>query len=189
MAPGVLRGKDWDQNRCNFDGYGWKQIFYLLMAESEPVLNLASKLFIEKKFSEFVTTKPSVVPIMSLALKVMSLKPCFLIWTWTSLNLESSKLKISMWQNITETLIYFLYNEDIQDKTLVNLNLLYAADKYNVPRLVEICAAYLKLSLSVVNVLDILVAVHHGLAGSFQGCLKLCLQKKDSWPTQELGKK
>ena len=37
-----------------------------------------------------------------------------------------------------ETLIYFLYNEDIQDKTLVNLNLLYAADKYNVPRLVEI---------------------------------------------------
>jgi hypothetical protein len=76
MAPGVLRGKDWDQNRCNFDGYGWKQIFYLLMAESEPVLNLASKLFIEKKFSEFVTTKPSVVPKMSLALKLMSLKPC-----------------------------------------------------------------------------------------------------------------
>ena len=83
-----------------------------------------------------------------------------------------------MWQNITETLIYFLYNEDIQDKTLVNLNLLYAADKYNVPRLVEICAAYLKLSLYVFNVLDILVAAHHGLAGSFQGCLKLCLQKK-----------
>ena len=24
MAPGVLRGKDWDQNRGNFDGYGWK---------------------------------------------------------------------------------------------------------------------------------------------------------------------
>ena len=92
--------------------------------------------------------------------------------------MESTKLKISMWQNITETLIYFLYNEDIQDKTLVNLNLLYAADKYNVPRLVEICAAYLKLSLYVFNVLDILVAAHHGLAGSFQGCLKLCLQKK-----------
>ena len=60
-----------------------------------------------------------------------------------------------------ETLIYFLYNEDIQDKKLVNLNLLYATDKYNAPKLVEICAAYLKLSLSVVNALDILVAAHH----------------------------
>ena len=78
MASGVrvLRGKDWDQKRGNFDGYGWKQRFYLLIVESESVLNLASKLFIEKKFSEFVTTKPSVVPKMSLALKVMSLKPC-----------------------------------------------------------------------------------------------------------------
>ena len=35
MAPGVLRGKDWDQNRGNFDGYGRKQRFYLLMLESE----------------------------------------------------------------------------------------------------------------------------------------------------------
>ena len=85
-------------------------------------VNLASKLFIEKKFSEFVTTKPSVVPKMSLALKLMSLKPCLWIWTWTRLNLESTKLKISMWQNITETLIYFLDNEDIQDKKSVNIN-------------------------------------------------------------------
>ena len=66
-----------------------------------------------------------------------------------------------MWQDTMETLIYFLYNEDIQDKKLVNLNLLYAADKYNVPRLVVICATYLKLSLSVDNALDILVAAHH----------------------------
>ena len=66
-----------------------------------------------------------------------------------------------MWQDTKETLIYFLYNEDIQDKKLVNLNLLYATDKYNAPRLVEICAAYLKLSLSVVNALDILVAAHY----------------------------
>ena len=36
MAPGVLRGKDWDQNRGDFDGYGWKQRFYLLMLKSEP---------------------------------------------------------------------------------------------------------------------------------------------------------
>ena len=53
MAPGVLRGKDWDQNRGNFDGYGWKQRFYLLIVESESVLNLASKLFIEKNHRLF----------------------------------------------------------------------------------------------------------------------------------------
>ena len=36
--------------------------------------------------------------------------------------MESTKLKISMWQNITETLIYFLDNEDIQDKKSVSIN-------------------------------------------------------------------
>ena len=50
-----------------------------------------------------------------------------------------------------ETLIYFLYNEEIQDQKLINTKLLYAADKYNVSELVEMCATFLKCNLSVDN--------------------------------------
>merc|ERR1712037_471177 len=60
-----------------------------------------------------------------------------------------------------ETLICFLYDEEIQDKKMINAKLLYAADKYNVSRLVEMCATFLKCNLSVENALDVLVASHH----------------------------
>ena len=39
--------------------------------------------------------------------------------------------------------------------------ILYAADKYNVPGLVEICATFLKCNLSIDNALEVLVASYH----------------------------
>ena len=58
---------------------------------------------------------------------------------------------------LTETMLYFLYNEEIKDDKLINPNLLFAADKYNIAKLVKICIQHLKTNLSKENALDILL--------------------------------
>ena len=58
---------------------------------------------------------------------------------------------------LTETMLYFLYNEEIKDDKLINPNLLFAADKYNIAKLVKICIQHLKKNLSKENALDILL--------------------------------
>ena len=58
---------------------------------------------------------------------------------------------------LTETMLYFLYNEEIKDDKLINPNLLFAADKYNIAKLVKICILHLKTNLSKENALDILL--------------------------------
>ena len=41
--------------------------------------------------------------------------------------------------DVMETMLHFLYNEEIKDTKLINTSLLLAADKYNIVRLMKIC--------------------------------------------------
>ena len=58
-----------------------------------------------------------------------------------------------------ETFLHYLYHEEVEEK-VVDTNLLFAADKYNIAGLVEVCNEYLKSNLSVENCLDILLSAH-----------------------------
>ena len=55
-----------------------------------------------------------------------------------------------------ETMIDFLYKQEIKDD-LINTQLLLAADKYNIKKLMKLCCQKLKMKLSIENALDILL--------------------------------
>ena len=59
-----------------------------------------------------------------------------------------------------ETLLYFLYNEEVKETKLINANLLCIADKYNLIGLMGVCTEYLKKNLCFENAVDVLVAAH-----------------------------
>ena len=59
-----------------------------------------------------------------------------------------------------ETMIYFMYNDSVMDKKMINTDLLRLAEKYNVKSLVEYCVNHLEENLSLENALDVLVASH-----------------------------
>ena len=61
---------------------------------------------------------------------------------------------------VIETMIYFIYNEEIQEKKKITANLLRAADKYNIGDLVKFCIKHFKSNFSLDTVLDILVVAH-----------------------------
>ena len=61
---------------------------------------------------------------------------------------------------VIETLLYFLYHEEVKDTKMINTELLHAAEKYNIPELLEVCTDYLKQNLSFENALDVLVSAH-----------------------------
>ena len=85
------------------------------MVESESVLNLASKLFIEKKFSDLkiicdnktIDCPKNVLGTQSDVFETMFMN--------VDMN-EAESGECKMWQDNMETLIYFLDNEGIQDK-------------------------------------------------------------------------
>ena len=61
---------------------------------------------------------------------------------------------------VIDTLLYFLYHEEVKYTKMINTELLSAAEKYNIPELLEVCTKYLKQNLSFENALDVLVAAH-----------------------------
>merc|ERR1711935_127525 len=129
----------------------------------KPVPTLASKLFSGKKFSDFKIIcdgKPIDCHKIVLGTQSDVFETMF-----SNMDLNEAKageVEIEDFNFETvKTLIYFLYNEDIQDQKLIDTKLLYAADKYNVSGLVEICATFLKSNLSVDNALEVMVASHH----------------------------
>ena len=58
-----------------------------------------------------------------------------------------------------ETFLYYLYHQEVKEKS-INTNLLFAADKYNIAGLLEICNEHLKSNLSVEKCLDVLLCAH-----------------------------
>ena len=56
-----------------------------------------------------------------------------------------------------EKLLYYLYHEKIKDISIINPDLLVAADKYIVKGLLDKCSKYFEANLSLQNALDVLV--------------------------------
>ena len=59
-----------------------------------------------------------------------------------------------------ETLIHYLYNQEVKDAKLINTDLLLFAEKYNISGLLMICCVHLKSNLSTENALDVLLTAH-----------------------------
>ena len=62
---------------------------------------------------------------------------------------------------VIETMIDFVYNEEIQEKKKITTDLLHAADKYNLTDLVEFCINHFMSNFTVESVLDIILVAHH----------------------------
>ena len=59
------------------------------------------------------------------------------------------KVKLNDVQADTKKLLlYFLYNDEIEDTKMINAKLLVAADKYTILGLLEVCSYYLKQNIS-----------------------------------------
>jgi len=129
----------------------------------KPVPTLSSKILSEKKISDFkIICDDKTINCHKIVLGTQSD-----VFETMFLNMDLNEAKSGVVEiedfdfDTVETLIYFLYNNDIQDKKLINTKLLYAADKYNVSGLVKMCVSFLKCNLSVDNALDVLIASHH----------------------------
>ena len=65
--------------------------------------------------------------------------------------------EIDMNSDSMEQIVFYLYHSKVKDTKMINTDLLIAADKYMVKSLLDLCVKYLKLNLSLENVLDVLV--------------------------------
>ena len=99
------------------------------------------------------------------------------------------KVEIDDFKAVTvETMVYFMYNDNVLDEKMIDLDLLRIAEKYNIKSLVDFCAKHLEENLSLENALDVLVASHvtnqKGLfdaASNFVAENRGNLVKTDSW--------
>ena len=57
-----------------------------------------------------------------------------------------------------EQILFYFYHGKVQDITMINTDLLRAADKYEAIGLMDMCAKYLEFNLSLENALDVLTA-------------------------------
>ena len=128
----------------------------------KPIPTLGSKLFIGKKFSDLkmicdgktIDCHKTVLASQSDVFETM-----FLNMDMTEA--KAGEIKIVDFKAETmETFIYYLYNEIIKDVNLINTDLLYVADKYNVSGLMKFCVGHFKSNLSPNNVLDVLLSAH-----------------------------
>ena len=75
--------------------------------------------------------------------------------------MKLGKVEIDDFKAVTvETMVYFMYNDNILDEKMVNADLLRLAEKYNVKNLVGLCAKHLEENLSLENALDVLITSH-----------------------------
>ena len=128
----------------------------------KPIPTLGSKLFIGKKFSDLkMICEGKTIDCHKTVLASQSdvFETMFLNMDMTEA--KSGEIKIVDFKAETmETFIYYLYNEIIKDVNLINTDLLYVADKYNVSGLMKFCVGHFKSNLSPNNVLDVLLSAH-----------------------------
>ena len=187
LKPGVRvkRGRDWnygdeDENgegtltfighcydvddvpysyRMDEGKYDLQIVDFALPSTDKP---LTKKLFLDKTFTDFKIKCQG---------KIYECHRCVLgsqsnIFQAMILNMdmkEGASGEVEIKDVAVETMdmfLYYLYNEEVEDTKLVNTNLLFAAEKYYVPGLLKLCVQHLKASLSIDNVLDILLCAH-----------------------------
>ena len=138
--------------------YDLQIVDFALPPTDKPI---TQKLFLDKKFTDFKIKCQG---------KIYECHRCIL---GSQSNVFEAMLNMDMKEGAsgeveindvtTETmdiLLYYLYHEEVEDAKLVDTNLMFAAEKYNVPGLLKLCVKHLKASLSMDNVLDILLSAH-----------------------------
>ena len=87
-----------------------------------------------------------------------------------------------------EAMVYFMYNDNVLDKKMINSDLLRLAEEYNIKSLMDFCSEYLEENLSLENALDVLVTSHvTKKTGVFDNAAKFVCEnrghliKTDSW--------
>ena len=131
------------------------------LVKSATQKNMVSKLFLDKEFMDLkincngktLECHRSVLSSQSDVFRTMFLN-------MDMKEAKSGEIEINdISAETMETFLYYLYHEDVEEK-LVDTNLLFAADKYNIAGLVKVCNEYLKSNLSVENCLDVLLSAH-----------------------------
>ena len=160
----------WDCKDLPHKGYGFRMdagkcdlqiVNFAMPSTNKSDKPLAKKLFLDKKFTDFKIKCQG---------KIYECHRCIL---GSQSNVFEAMFNMDMKEGAsgeveindvtTETmdiLLYYLYHEEVEDTKLVDTNLLFAAEKYNVPGLLKLCVKHLKASLSMDNVLDILLSAH-----------------------------
>ena len=145
--------------RMGFSGkYDLKIVDHVKSATQKTTI---SKLFLDKEFMDLKITcngktlecHRSVLSCQSDVFRTMFLN-------MDMKEAKSGEIEINdISAETMETFLYYLYHEDVEEK-VVDTNLLFAADKYNIAGLVKVCNEYLKSNLSVENCLDVLLSAH-----------------------------
>ena len=171
IGPYTLQGRvlyqvRWDLNDSPIYGYRMDDGEYDLeiVDFAMPSIDkpLTKKLFLDKKFTDFkikcegktYECHRNVLGCQSKVFEAMFL----------NMDMKEAKVGEVEIKDVTaETMdmfLYYLYNEKVEDTKLVDTNLLFAAEKYNIPGLLKLCVKQLTASLSMDNVLDILLCAH-----------------------------
>ena len=161
--PGWWRVQ-WDKGQQHYYrmGYSGKYDLKIIdLVKSATQKTTISKLFLDKEFMDLKITcngktlecHRSVLSCQSDVFRTMFLN-------MDMKEAKSGEIKINdITAETMETFLYYLYHEEVEEK-VVDTNLLFAADKYNIAGLVEVCNEYLKSNLSVENCLDVLLSAH-----------------------------
>ena len=143
-------------------GFGGKYDLKIIApVKSATQKTLVSKLFLDKEFMDLkincngktLECHRSVLSCQSDVFRTMFLN-------MDMKEAKSGEMEINDISSETmETFLHYLYHEEVEEK-VVDTNLLFAADKYNIAGLVEVCNEYLKSNLSVENCLYVLLSAH-----------------------------
>ena len=131
------------------------------LVKSATHKTLVSKLFLDKEFMDLkITCNGKTLECHRVVLSCQSDVFRTMFLNMDMKEAKSGEIEINDISSETmETFLYYLYHEEVEEK-VVDTNLLFAADKYNIAGLVKVCNEYLKSNLSVENCLDVLLSAH-----------------------------
>ena len=124
---------------------------------------LSEKMFLKDEFSDVkILCNGKTFPCHKVVLSNQSevFKSMLSNGCGSMIEASTGEIKINdISADVMESLLYFLYFEfeNLKEKIKINIDLLLAADKYNIPDLVRICVNHLKTNLTEGNAVEIMI--------------------------------
>ena len=153
---------DHESNVSRWYHQGQNGEFELKLAPPRKKQKLGERLFKEKEYADAkIICEGKTFECHKIILSCLSDVFAAMFKNESMPEANSGVIKIDDFEaEVIETMIYFIYNDEIQEKNKITAHLLRAADKYNIGDLVEFCIQHFKLNFSSDTVLDILVLAH-----------------------------
>ena len=154
----------WDKNGREFyyQNNEMKMLKLMNSVDSTPQKSLGSMIFAAEEFFDMkVICNGKTFQCHKVVLASQSdvFSTMFLNMEMTEAKLGEVKIDDFKAETI-ETLMYYFYNQEVKDVSLINTDLLLVAEKYNISSLLKICSGHLQSSLSPKNALDVLLSAH-----------------------------